>query len=99
MPDVRIDYGTLETTRRTLADIGSVLSGSTDAVSDVPAGAVAQADLRGRLAQMSGFWGNSLRKLSGFADEAGGALDGVVEAFQSLDDQLGAAMESQENGS
>jgi hypothetical protein len=99
MPDVRIDYGALETTRRTLADIGSVLSGSTDAVSNVPAGAVAQADLRDRLAEMSGFWGNSLRKLSGFAEEAGGALEGVVEAFQSVDEQLGSAMENQENGS
>ncbi|MFE6997409.1 hypothetical protein ACFVAE_15695 [Microbacterium sp. NPDC057659] len=96
MVDVSIDYDKVETTRRTLGDIGDVLSSSTDAVSDVPSGAVAQAELRDRLQDMGDFWGNSLRKLSGFAKDAAGGLDGVVEAFRTLDEEIAASMESEE---
>jgi len=95
VPDVRIDYTALETTRRTLGDIGDVLKSSTNAVSDVPSAAVAQGDLRDRLQDMSGFWGNSLRKLSGFAEEAGTGLEGIVDAFRGLDEQIAASMETE----
>ncbi len=96
MVDVSLDYDQIETTRRTLRDIGGVLSSSTDAVSDVPTAAVAHSDLRDRLHDMSDFWGNSLRKLSGFAEDAAGGLEGVVEAFRTLDDEIAASMESEE---
>lgn len=92
MPDVRIDYDVLETTRKTLVDIGDVLTSATDAVSDVPSAAVAQSDLRERLHDMGDFWGNSLRKLSDFATEAGAGLEGIVDAFRSLDEQIADSM-------
>ncbi|MDR2997583.1 MAG: hypothetical protein LBU78_05645 [Microbacterium sp.] len=93
MPDVSVDYAALENTRRTLGDIGDVLSSSTNAVSDVPSSAVAQAVLRDRLQNMSGFWGNSLRRLSSFASDAGKGLEGIVTAFQDFDADLAAGME------
>lgn len=94
MPDVRLDFDVLETTRRTLSDIGDVLTSATDAVSDVPSAAVAQSDLRDRLHEMGDFWGNSLRKLSEFATEAGTGLGGIVDAFRGLDEQIADSMDS-----
>lgn len=96
MPDVKLDFTVLETTRRTLGDIGAVLSASTEAVSDVPSSAVSQEELRNRLQEMGDFWGNSLRKLSDFAEEAGTGLEGIVDAFRTLDEELGSSMESEE---
>lgn len=93
MPDVSVDYSALESTRRTLGDIGDVLSSSTDAVSDVPSSAVAQDVLRDRLQSMGGFWGSSLRRLSSFASDAGKGLEGIVTAFQDFDAELAAGME------
>lgn len=95
MPDVRIDFDVLETTRRTLADIGDVLTSATDAVSDIPSAAVAQSDLRDRLHEMGDVWGSSLRKLSTFATEAGAGLEGVVDAFRSLDEQIADSLKEE----
>ncbi|MDE0547484.1 hypothetical protein [Microbacterium sp. C7(2022)] len=92
MPDVSIDYAAIAASKTAYKNMRSMLEGATRSLSDVSGSAVAQSDLRGKLEDLHGSWGRGAKKLAEYAEDAGAGLEGILEAFQGLDSELGASM-------
>jgi len=96
MTDVRIDYDAMAASRHAYANMRTLLNDATGALSNVSGSAVPQDELRRRLEDLHGSWGGGMDKLARYAEDAGAGLEGILEAFQSLDSELGASMVPQE---
>ncbi|WP_106816896.1 hypothetical protein [Microbacterium timonense] len=96
MTDVRIDYEAMAASRYAYANMRTLLDGATGALSDVSGSAVPQDELRRRLEDLHRSWGGGLDKLARYAEDAGAGLEGILEAFQGLDSELGASMVPEE---
>ncbi|WP_374977295.1 hypothetical protein ACEYYH_05725 [Microbacterium trichothecenolyticum] len=96
MTDVRIDYDAMNASRRAYANMRTLLDDATGALSSVSGSAVPQDELRRRLEDLHGSWGGGMDKLARYAEDAGTGLQGILEAFQGLDRELGASMVPEE---
>jgi hypothetical protein len=96
MTDVRIDYAAMTASRQAYANMRTTLEGATGALSSVSGAAVPQDELRRRLEDLHGSWGGGVDRLARYAEDAGAGLEGILEAFRSLDSELGASMVPQE---
>lgn len=96
MTDVRIDYDAMNASRHAYASMRTLLDDATGALSNVSGSAVPQDELRRRLEDLHGSWGGGMNKLARYAEDAGTGLQGILEAFQGLDSELGASMVPQE---
>lgn len=96
MVDVRVDFDAMQASRTAYVNMRDVLSGATQALSGVSGAAVPQDVLRQRLEDLHGSWGGGIDKLARYAEDAGAGLEGILEAFQQLDTELGNSMVPQE---
>lgn len=96
MVDVRVDFDAMRASRAAYVNMRDVLDGATSAMSNVSGAAVPQDVLRRRLEDLHGSWGGGIDKLARYADDAGAGLEGILEAFQQLDTELGDSMVPQE---
>lgn len=96
MVDVRVDFDAMRASRTAYVNMRDVLDGATSAMSNVSGAAVPQDVLRRRLEDLHGSWGGGIDKLARYADDAGAGLEGILEAFQQLDTELGDSMVPQE---
>lgn len=96
MVDVRIDYDAIRASRTAFVNMRDVLDGATRAMSHVSGAAVPQDVLRRRLEDLHDSWGGGIDKLARYAEDAGSGLEGILEAFQQLDTELGNSMVPQE---
>jgi len=96
MVDVRVDFDAMRASRTAYVNMRDVLDGATAAMSSVSGAAVPQDVLRRRLEDLHGSWGGGIDKLARYAEDAGAGLEGILEAFQQLDTELGDSMVPQE---
>lgn len=93
MVDLRVDTGAIRRSQATFGDIRDRLEAAVAGFDSVSGSTVAQEQLRQRLDELGSSWGVGIKKLGEFAEAAAGALSGIADAFDSVDDELALALE------
>jgi hypothetical protein len=96
MTYLRIDFAAMAASRQAYSNMRSMLEGATGALSDGAGSTVKQEYLPRRLEDLHGSWGGGVDRLARYAEDAGAGLEGILEAFQGLDTELGKSMVPQE---
>ena len=88
MADLYVDFGALERSRATIADIEDLLGRSCRAMRDLPAEAAGVERLVSKLRDFGDEWDYGIGKLGEFSGSCGDALQAAVKAFTELDEEL-----------
>lgn len=88
MADLYVDFGALQRSMATIADIEQLLGRSCKAMRGLPAEAAGVERLVSRLREFGDEWDYGIGKLGEFSGSCGEALGATVEAFTELDQEL-----------
>ncbi|KAB8158906.1 hypothetical protein FH609_019860 [Streptomyces sp. 3MP-14] len=96
--DLYLDYDMLRATRDNIRQVADLMERPCQAMAEAEGSAMGVARLVGRMDDFGDEWEYGISQLREFAEQAAAALDEVIHAFDSIDEELAGSLEQGGSG-